>query len=131
MVCFFEALAHFARDEETEFERNVPFQVAGALQNRQEIVAWNVLHRDKILSALLAQLVNLNHIRVLNVAGHFRLLNEHGDEGTTPGVLRQNLLNNDLLFKSIGTAQASAPYFSHAASPDLFDQGVFPKLFHR
>ena len=91
-----------------------PLLVAGAMQPLQW-VAVDELHDDIEGVVLLAEVEDLDHVRMRDSGGDARLVEKHLPEFGVRGVVRQNRFDRDELFEAVLAPHAREPDIRHAS----------------
>ena len=94
-----ERLQHLADDEGRQLGGMPRPLLRGDSQEPERIEAIDVLERDVVLAVHLAELENLHDLRVGELGGQLRLVDEHRDEARVGREVRQDPLDDDDLLK--------------------------------
>jgi hypothetical protein len=73
----------------------------------------------------LTEVVDLNDVRVIQLRGQLRLVQEHLHEARLLRQVRPNALDDDRLLEALEARLAGEEDLGHAADGDAVDQGVF------
>ena len=93
--------------------------------------AVDVLHRHVHLVVLLAEVEDLDDVRMTEPRRHPRLVDEHGDEVRVAGELREDALDRDDLLEAMGARLPGEVHLGHAARRDALEQLVGTELHGR
>jgi hypothetical protein len=86
------------------------------------------LHRDVPGPLDLSELVDLDHVRVIEEAAHLRFCDEELDEVLVDGEFREDALDDEDLFEAAWPNASSTKDLGHAASADSLEQLVLSEL---
>ena len=70
--------------------------------NAAEILAADVLHGEVVGVTVLAEVVDVDDVRVIEAGGELGLVEEHGDEVGLLGQVRQDALERHALLEAVG-----------------------------
>src|SRR5262249_26751245 len=93
-------------------------------QDREQRLTFEILHRDEVATVCLAEIVNVDDVRMLDECGDARLVEQHVDERFLAREAVMNKLDDDEFFESCGSALKCELHFGHAAWPDTSDELV-------
>ena len=119
-----EALADLERDVDGGFDREVALVLLQVLDDGFEVRPVDELHDDEEGVVADADVEHLHAVRVRELRGEARLVEEHGDELLLRREVRQNALNRDLLAEALEAFALGAEHFGHTARLELFDNSV-------
>ena len=94
------------------------------LDDGLEVGAVDVLHDDEVGVVADADVEDLHAVRVREVRGEARLVEEHRDELLLLGEVRQDALDRDLLLEALEARALGAEHLGHAARRELLDDAV-------
>ena len=89
-----------------------------------QVVALDVFHRDVVAAVLRIEIVNLNDIRVLQLRGDGRLVDEHLDEVLILREVRQDPLDHDGLLEALGAGRLRTEDLRHPPHRDATKEHV-------
>ncbi len=118
-------------DQQRQAERQRAALGARAVQDRAQVLAVDELHRDEVVVADLAEVVDVDDVVVIELGGELGLVDEHRDEVGAVGEVRQDLLDGDRLLEALDALHARLPDLRHAADRDPLEQGVLTELARR
>jgi hypothetical protein len=95
--------------------------------DRGHRLALEVLHRDEVRAVLLAQVVDIDDVRVPDLGGDAGLLEERLGQGLLGGQPRVDGLHHHQLLEGLGPALPGQVDLGHAALADPRDQLVAPE----
>jgi hypothetical protein len=128
-VRVFEAAADAGDDERAQLVRDLLAQLDVAVHELLNVDAVHELHRDVVLVADAAQLVDLDDVLVDQVGDELGLADEHVDEVPVARELLADGLDRDGFFEPFGAEQVGLVDGAHAAVGDLAGEpelvGVF------
>jgi hypothetical protein len=117
---------HIGDDGVEHLAREVRSEAAHALHHAVHGLALEELHREEVLAALVAELEELDHVRVREPRGDARLVHEHRDELGILGEVAPELLDD----RELREARSDRPldggeeHVGHAAVSQLGDQPI-------
>jgi hypothetical protein len=112
-----EAATHPGKHVRDVAVRPRALEVAQLDQHGRERRALDVLHRDVRRAAVLIDLERLDHVRVVEVRGQPRLVEEHRDEVEVVDDVRADPLDDDVLLEPADAGQAAQEHLGHATHP--------------
>src|SRR5690606_16887345 len=116
-----EALADPDADEARDFNRERLPQALSVLDQRLEVGAVHVLHHDEVGVVADPDVEDLNAVRVGEVRGQARLVQEHPHELLLLGEVRENALDRDGLLEAFEPGTLGSEDLRHATGRDLLD----------
>ena len=93
-------------------------------QNHSHVLAVDVLHRDEVLAARLAHVVDLHDVLVMQVGGDPRLVQKHPDEPLVLGVIRPDPLEHDVALEAAMAIGAPEQHVCHATRREVLEHHV-------
>jgi hypothetical protein len=105
-------------------ERIQPVEAARRAQHRRQRLALEVLHRDEERAVLLAEVVDVDDVRVLHQRGDPRLLEQHVRQLRPRRQRRSDRLDDDHLLELAGPALTRQVHLRHPALSDPRDELV-------
>ena len=116
------------RDHETRHRhRHVLLDLSQPILDLEQILAPDVLHRDEVRTVDAAELEDLADVRVRELAGDLRFIDEHLDEVAVLAHRRQDPLDGDHLLEAFDAIALGLEDLGHAADADAIEQQVFPE----
>ena len=91
-------------------------------QQAERVHAVDVLERDVVLAVDLAELEDLDDLRVLQRALQLGLVDEHGEELGIGGEVRQDALDDEDLLEAVRAGLTRAEDLGHAAHGQALEQ---------
>src|SRR4029079_2449864 len=110
--------AHPRRDEPSHRGRYVRLPLAQAIGDLEQILAPDVLHRDEVRAVDAAELEDLADVRVRELPGDLRLVDEHLDEVAVLAHRRQDPLDRDDLLEPLDAVALRLEELGHAAAAE-------------
>ena len=89
-----------------------------------KILSRDVFQRDVVLVIDIAEVKYLRNVRMRQLAGDLRLVDEHRDELFVLSDRRKNLLHCDDTFKAFNAERLRLIYLSHPAGIQLLEQKI-------
>ena len=111
-------------------ERHVELGLDEALHDPAEVGPADVLHRDVVAAVDLAQLVDLDDVRMGEPGRQPSLVKEHPDERLVLGELRQDALDDQVLREARGAALPGLVDLGHPARGDMGLEFVLAEGIH-
>src|SRR5205814_9930986 len=97
-------------------------------------LAPDIFRRDEVRAVDPTELEDLTDVRVRELSGDLRLVDEHLDEVAVLAHRRQDSLDRDDLLEALDAVALGLEDLCHAADADAIEQQVFPerdRLPHR
>ena len=91
-------------------------------QHAAEARAFDQLHRQVQLAAVLAEVEDLDDVRVLQLTGERRFVDEHRDVGGIDRDVRKNAFERDALAEAVRSVSEGFEHFRHAADAETLAQ---------
>ncbi len=88
----------------------------------EQILAPDVLHRDEVRAVDAAELEDLADVRVRELPGDLRLIDEHLDEVAVLAHRRENSLDRDDLLEALHAVGLGLEDLGHTADADAIEQ---------
>ncbi len=118
-VCVVERLAGLPHHEDGDVGRHLSARELCGANDVRQILTVDVLHDDEVLAARRdAEVVNLDDVGVVERRRQLRLVDEHRDERFVLRQVRQDLLDADLLLKTLKPNGLRLVDLGHAALCD-------------
>ena len=89
----------------------------------------HVLHREEVLAAVLADVVDLHDVLVMEARRDARLVEEHLDEALILRVLGADSLDHDVALEAFDAVRAREQHVGHAAGGQVAQDRVPPEPF--
>jgi hypothetical protein len=106
-------------------ERHAPTALGGRLSELGKAVSLEQLHRDERLGLHVPQVEDADHVRVVDLPGDLRLVEEHPDDGRVRGEMgEQSLHRHRRSETSVGLQRTPQVHLGHAARRDARRQSV-------
>ena len=99
-----------------------------AAEHVTKVFAVHVLHRVEVRARELSDVVNLRDVRMLELRGEPRLVEEHRDELRVLREVRQDALDADELLEAAVTVKPREKDLGHATRRELRDELVAAKI---
>jgi hypothetical protein len=99
-----------------------------ALGDLAQVLAVDVLHGDEVLAVALAQVEDLDNVRVVEGRGDAGLVEEHLDELVIVGVDGEDALDDELFAEALHPLLARQEDLRHAARGEPPDEAILSKL---
>ena len=128
LVRVVQPLGGLLRQRARDLDRDAQAALA-ARDDRGEVLAGEVLHRDEVLSFDLAELVGGDDVRVLELRGDARLVQEHLAQLHAVGEVRKDHLQRDDLDEALDAAALGDVEPPHAAFAQQSQKLVTAKGF--
>ena len=93
-------------------------------QQRADVLAVDVLHRDEVLAGRLADVVDLHDVLVMQRGGDARLVEEHPDEALIPRVLGADPLEHDVALEAFDAVASPEQDVRHPARRQVLQHHV-------
>jgi hypothetical protein len=122
-----QALADLARDPRRHHRRHVPPHAAEAVHDLEEILPPDVLHRDVVGVADLPELVDRDDVRVGQMPGDLRLVDEHRDEVFVLRHRGEDPLDRDDLLEALDAERLGGVDLRHPADSEAIEEEVLPE----
>ncbi len=129
-----EPLGHLRRDVRAHLDRKRQLLAPRAREDRREVQAVHVLHRDVIRVGLtfaggvagrrLPEIEDLDDVRVRETNGELRLVHEHVDEVLAARELGQDSLDDEDLLEALDPVALGLEDLRHAALAEPFEKAV-------
>ena len=103
---------------------HAPLALLRALEQRREVHARDVLHRDEVRALGLAEVEHLHDVRVRERDRDLRLVDEHLDEARVLAELGQDALDDEDLLEALDAVRLGLEDLGHAAASELLEQLV-------
>jgi len=98
--------------------------VLQVVEDGAQVAPRHVLLDDEVAALDLTEVEDLGDVRVAQLTGDLRLVDEHGDEVAVVGDLRQQHLDRDHALEPGGALRLGAEHLRHAAVADPLEQRV-------
>ena len=115
-----EALTHLHHDVANTRDRDLLSDASGALEDRLEVLARDVLQGDEEGAVRFAEIEDLGDIRVVELAGDLGLIDEHLDEGLVLGDVGQDFLDRQETLEPLDPKGFRLEDLSHTPDIDPF-----------
>ena len=119
--------ADLARDERRDRGRHSLVRAAQRAQHARQRRALDVLQRQEQDAVVLAELVDLHHVRVVQQPQDLRLVDEHPDEFRVAAVFGKDPFDDDVTPKAARPQRARLEHLRHAAYTQGLQQLVAPE----
>src|SRR5262245_57559831 len=96
-------------------QRHVSSRLGCVRQDRADILAVDVLHRDEVISARLTDIVDLDDVLVMKVRYDPRLIEKHSDEALVLCLLRPDPLEHDMALEAFNPVSAAEEDIRHTS----------------
>src|SRR4029079_4270300 len=116
--------AHPRRDEPSHRGRYVPLRLSQPVLDLEQILAPDVLHRDEVRAVDAAELEDLADVRVGELPGDLRLIDEHLDEVAVLAHRGQDSLDRDDLLEALDAVALGLEDLRHPADADAIEQEI-------
>ena len=116
-----EALAQLHRDEARLRDGHRLVDLTAAVEHRAQIAAVDVLERDVVSAVDDAEIEDLRDVRVVQLDGQLRLVDEHANELFVLGDIREDALHRDEPFKPLDAKRLRAKHLGHSADVDSLE----------
>ena len=129
-----ERLADLGDDGARLRNRHRLAALAEALEQLPQVATRDVFHRDEEVVVLLSQLEDLDHIRVRELHGNARLVDEHGLEFLVLAHGGKDFLDREQPLEALDAERLGDEHLGHPADGDALEEQVFSKfdrLSHR
>jgi hypothetical protein len=126
-----EGLAGLDEQRQRDVDRRRPRHLAGLAQDAPDVAAVDVLHRDEVDAADLAQLEELDDVGVVEHERELGLAHEGLDEGRVLGQVRQEALERHHALDALDAALLGAVDRRHPADAEALEDGVRAELLLR
>jgi hypothetical protein len=123
-----EGLAELEEEPDRDVDRWGPRDLAGVAEDPTDVASVDVLHRDEVLGADAAELVDLNDVDVVEDRGQLGLAHERFDEARVLGEVRQESLQGDDAFEPLDAAFECAMHGGHPTHSEPLVHQVRPEL---
>ena len=117
-----ECVEDLARDVHGEPHRQSLPPVRAGAQKAERVHAVDVLERDVVLPLDLAELEDLDDLRVLQGALQLGLVDEHGEELGVGGKVGQDPLDDEDLLEAVRSRLARTEDLCHSTDGKAFEQ---------
>ncbi len=121
-VGIFETFADLRSDLGDVFGGEPESVFATDLDHRTEVEAVDVLHGDEVVVVVLSEFKDLYDIGVVHDGSDTRFVLEHLEELLVTEEVREDPLDNKLLFEAAGAALLGEMDFGHPAGCELFQE---------
>ena len=111
-------------DRQHVLERHLRVLLADAGQERAGVLAVHVLHREEVLAALLADVVDLDDVVVVQRGREPRLVQEHLDVALVARLLGADPLDHHVALEPLDAGRAREQHVGHAALREVLDHLV-------
>ena len=98
-----------------------------ALQERAQVPAGDVLHRDEVRVLVLPELVDVHDVGVVQLDADPRLVDEHRDELFVLRHRREDLLDGEDPLEALDAEGLGREDLRHATDVDALEEEVLPK----
>src|SRR6185312_5637221 len=122
-----ETLEHLGDAEARHRHRDLLLELADAVLDLEQVLAPDVFHRDEVRSVDAAELEDLADVRVRELPGDLRLVDEHLDEVAVLAHRREDPLDGDDLLEPFDAVALRFEDLGHPADADAIEQEVFPE----
>jgi hypothetical protein len=122
-----ERLQDLLHDEHGHGRRHPHAFLGGRPQQAQSVEPVDELQRGEVLAVHLPEVQDLHDLRVRQLGGQLRLVDEHGDEARVGGQVRQDSFDDQRLFEPMRRVDLGAEHLRHSADGQLFEQRVAPE----
>ena len=122
-----ETLEDLGDGEARHRHRHLLLDLAEPVLDLEQILAPDVLHRDEVRAVDPAKLEDLADVRVGELPGDLRLVDEHLDEVAVLAHRGENSLDRDDLLEALHAVGLGLEDLCHPADADPVEQEVFPK----
>ena len=119
-----EALAHLHDHEARLRDGHRLAAVAAAVEDAAEVTAVDVLEGDVVAGVDDAEIEDLGDVRVVQLDGELRLLDEHADELFVLRDVREDPLDRDQPLEALDAKGLGPEHLGHAADVDPLEQVV-------
>ncbi len=123
-MCVVERLRELTHDVDGELLRERLAEATAATQERREVHARDVLHRDEVGVVRATEIEDLDDVRVRERDRDLRLVDEHLDELRVHPEFREDPLDDEDLFETLDTVRLRLEHLRHAAAREQFEQLV-------
>ena len=123
-----ERVEHLRGDEHADGDGQAHVLLRRGAQQGQAVEAVDELERDEVLAVLLAEVRDLDDLRVDELRGQLGLVDEHRDEGLVRRQVRQDALDDEQLLEAVGREDLRVEDLGHPASREALNQRVAPEL---
>ena len=123
-----ERLAELEQQADGDVDRRRPGDLARVAEDATDVASVDVLHRDEVLGADAAELVDLDDVDVIEDRRELGLAHERLDEARVLREVRQQALQRDHALEAFGPAFERAMHRRHAANAEPFVDEVRAEL---
>ena len=99
-------------------------ELAQPVLDLEQVLAPDVLHRDEVRAVDPAELEDLTDVRVRELTGDLRLVDEHLDEVAVLAHRREDPLDGDDLLEALDAVALGLEDLGHPADADALEQQV-------
>jgi len=93
-------------------------------QDREDIFAVDVLHRDEVRTARFTDVVNLDDVLMMQIGRDASLVEEHANEPRVPGVLGSDPLEHHMALEALDPVAASQQHISHSPGGNVLQHHI-------
>jgi hypothetical protein len=111
-------------DAQVQRQRERRPDLLRAANGSRERLAFQVFHHDHVTVALRADLVRLNHVRMVQLRGESSLVQEHREGVRLARQIRQKRFQHDELVHAARAARDREVHVRHAAATELGENAV-------
>ncbi len=122
-----EPLADLRRHVRRLGDRHRLLRLALPLDDRAQVPARHVLHRDVVRALVLPELVDVHHVRVAQLNADPRLVDEHRDELFILRHRGEDLLDRDELLEALDPERLGDEHLRHSTDVDALEEEVLAK----
>ena len=122
-----EPLADLHHDVTGQRDRQRLAAAAHAVEDRAEIAPVDVLERDEVALLDLPEVEDLGDVRVLQLHGDLRLVDEHRDELFVLRDVRQDALDRQQALEALDAEGLGLEHLGHTSHVDPLEEVVLPE----
>ncbi|MNL54877.1 hypothetical protein D3C87_1782440 [compost metagenome] len=123
--------SHLFRHIDNLFDSELSIGSFKLVQNLAKVATFHIFHDQEELTAFNPEIVNGNHVPVIQVHGDLGFFFEHLDELLMIRVLRKDALDTHKLIDAHSTCRSGQINFGHPTGSKLFKKNVLTKLLSR
>ena len=117
-----EAAEDLNGDVDGDGDRDAELGAGAGCEEVEEVFAGDILHGDEVLPLDLSEVVDLDHVGVVEPDGDTGLVDEHADEVGVFCERGEDDLDGALFGEAVGALKHAAEDVGHAASTDAIDE---------